>query len=108
MVTEYWKCYQDCAELFGERLGILPYKQLSSDWQSLVKQANGCMANAWARLAVDVGDIKATRYLEMEWDCKLPDKVIEAGSLQKARFAHLSYGTEQHNVVDAKGKGSHS
>jgi hypothetical protein len=48
------------------------------------------MANAWARLAADVGDVNATLILEKEWECKIPEKVIEAGLLQKARFAHIS------------------
>jgi len=89
-VTEYWKDYQDCYELFGERQGVLPVKQLSLDWRHLVKQANGCLASAWARLAADIGDANATLILEKEWECRIPEKVIEAGLLQKARFAHMS------------------
>ncbi len=89
-VTEYWKDYQNCAELFGERHGVLPYRQLSRDWQPLVPQAIGCMASAWARLAADVGDIQATLILEKEWGAHLPKEVIEAGLLLKARFAHMS------------------
>ena len=45
--------------------------------------------SAWARLAADVGDGNATLILEKEWECKIPKKVIEAGLLQKARFAHI-------------------
>ena len=30
-VTDYWKDYQSCAGLFGERRGVLPYRQLSPD-----------------------------------------------------------------------------
>ena len=56
----------------------------------MVKQANGCLASAWARLAADVGDVNATLILEKEWECKIPEKVIEVGLLQKARFAHMS------------------
>ena len=56
----------------------------------MVKQANGCLASAWARLAADVGDGNATRILEKELECKIPEKVIEAGLLQKARFLHMS------------------
>ncbi len=89
-VTDYWKEYQDCAGLFGERGGVLQYKQLSLDWQPLVKQAAGCMASAWARLAADVGEPNATLILEKEWEHGMPHKVIEAGLLQKARFAHMS------------------
>jgi len=89
-VTEYWKDYQDCYVLFGERQGVLPVKQLSLDWRHVVKQAAGCMASAWARLAADVGDANATLILEKEWECKIPDKVIEAGLLQKARFGHMN------------------
>jgi hypothetical protein len=89
-VIEYWEDYQDCCGLFGERQGVLPVKQLSCDWRPLVKQANGCLTSAWARLAADVGDANATRILEKEWGCKIPDKVIEAGLLQKARFSHMS------------------
>ena len=48
------------------------------------------MANAWARLAVDVGDKEATKILEKEWGHKLPQDIIEAGLLQKARFVHMS------------------
>jgi len=89
-VTDYWKDYQSCAELFGERRGVLPYRQLSPDWQPLVKQAAGCMASAWARLAAVVGEVNATMILEKEWENRIPHKVIEDGLLQKARFAHMS------------------
>ncbi len=88
--TTYWKDYQDCARLFGEQYGVLPYKQLSLDWQRLVPQAIGCMASAWARLAADVGDLNATLILEKEWGAPLPKEVIEAGLLLKARFTHMS------------------
>jgi hypothetical protein len=56
----------------------------------VVKQAAGCLASAWARLAADVGDANATLILEREWECKIPQKVIEDGLLQKAKFAHIS------------------
>ena len=56
----------------------------------MVKQATGCLASAWARLAADVGDANATIILEKERGYKIPGKVIEAGLLQKARFAHMS------------------
>jgi len=56
----------------------------------VVKQANGCLASAWARLAADIDDANATRILEKEWECEIPEKVIEAGLLQKARFAHMN------------------
>jgi len=48
------------------------------------------MASAWAKLAADVGYVNATLILEKEWGGKIPEKVIEAGLLQKARFAHMS------------------
>lgn len=89
-VTEYWKDYQDCYGLFGEPRGLLPVKQLSPDWRPVVKQATGCLASAWARLAANVGEVEATRFLENEWECKIPERVIEAGLLQKARFGHMS------------------
>mgnify|MGYP006910766077 CR=1 FL=1 len=66
------------------------FKQISLDWRPVVKQAVGCLASAWARLAADVGDADATLIIEKEWECKIPEKVIEAGLLQKARFAHMS------------------
>ena len=56
----------------------------------MVKQATGCLASAWAKLAADIGDDGATLILEKEWECKIPKKVIEAGLMQKARFAHMS------------------
>jgi len=89
-VTSYWKDYQHCTRLFGERRGGLPYRHLSRDWQPLTKQAEGCLASAWARLAADVREVNATIILEKEWGHGIPQKVIEAGLLQKARFAHLS------------------
>ena len=88
-VTEYWRDYQSCAGLFGRRWGVLPYKQLNRDWQPLVKQAAGCMGSAWARLAADIGESKATAIIEREWEADIPSKVIEAGLLQKPRFAHV-------------------
>ena len=89
-VTDYWKEYQSCAKLFGERQGVLPYRQTNRDWQPRVKQAIGCMASAWARLAADVGEASATLILEKEWGHGIPRKIIEAGLLQKARFSHMS------------------
>jgi hypothetical protein len=89
-VTGYWREYQSCAGLFGERLGVLPYRQESRECKLLLNQAIGCLANAWAMLAADVGDVKATLILEKAWEQGIPGKVIEAGLLQKARFAHLS------------------
>ena len=56
----------------------------------MVRQAAGCLASAWARLAADVGDANATLILEKEWECKIPEKVVEAGLQLKANFAHLS------------------
>jgi len=55
-----------------------------------VKQAAGCLASAFARLAADVGEADATLILEKACGHEIPQKVIEAGILQKARFAHLS------------------
>ena len=89
-VTKYWKDYQDCYGLFGERRGVLPYRELNPDWKSLVKQANGCNASAWAMLDAEVGDDNATLILEKECGHEIPHKVIEAGLLQRARFAHMS------------------
>ena len=89
-VIAYWKHYQDCYGLFGEQQGVLPVKQLSPDWRPVVRQASGCLASAWARLAAMVGEVEATRFLENEWECKIPKKVIKAGLMQKARFAHVS------------------
>jgi len=56
----------------------------------VVKQATGCLASAWARLAAKVGEVEATRFLENEWGQKIPKEVIEAGLMQKARFAHMN------------------
>jgi hypothetical protein len=89
-VIECWKDYQNCTGLFGVQQGILPYKQQNKDWLPLVKQANGCMASAFARLAADLGEEKAELVLKEEWGGTLPQKVIEAGLLQKARFTHMS------------------
>ena len=89
-VTDYWKDYQSCAGLFGERRGVLPYRQLNRDWQPLVRQATGCMASAFARLAADVGEANAILILEKEWEHGISSKIIEAGLLQKARFMHMS------------------
>jgi len=55
-----------------------------------VKQARGCLASAWARLAAKVGEVEASHFLENEWGEKIPKEVIEAGLMQKARFAHMS------------------
>ena len=87
---DYWKDYQSCDGLFGERQGVLPVKQLSPDWRPMVKQANGCLASAWARLAARVGEVAATRFLEDEWGQEIPKEVIEAGLMQKGRFSNMS------------------
>lgn len=50
----------------------------------------GCLASAFARLAADVGETNATIILEKEWEQDIPNRVIEAALLQKARFAHMS------------------
>ena len=90
--TEYWREYHNCYGLFGERQGVLPIRRMSSDWQPLVRQAMGCLASAWARLAVDVGEAEATRAVMSEWECRIPEKVMEIGSLQKARFGRMEEG----------------
>jgi len=56
----------------------------------VVKQAAGCIASAWARLAADVGDANATLILENEWGQKIPKEVIAAGLLKKSRSTHMS------------------
>jgi len=56
----------------------------------VVKQANGCLASVWARLAAKVGEVEATHFLENEWGQAIPKEVIEAGLLQKARFSPMS------------------
>jgi hypothetical protein len=89
-VTEYWKEYQKCATLLGENRGVLPYKQISNDWHALIKQADGCLASAWARLAADLGELQATKILEKEWSQPIPKNVIQYGMQQKTRFVHLS------------------
>ena len=89
-VTEYWKDYQDCCELFGERMGVVPFRQASADWRPIVDQARGCLASAWGRLAARVGEVEATQFLENEWGEKIPEDVVEAGLLQESRFAHLN------------------
>ena len=79
-----WGQFRDVVSL------LIVFKQISPSWRPVVKQANGCLASAWARLAADVGDANATLILEKEWGCKIPEKVIEAGLLQKGRFVHMS------------------
>lgn len=88
--TEYWREYQRCYGLFGERQGVVPSKQPCAEWELLLKQASGCLASAWARLAADIGDANATRIVEDTWGCKMPGNAKEGGLLEKARFAHLS------------------
>jgi len=76
---------------FVRRLtGILLVKQPSHDWRAVVKQATGCLASAWARLAAKIGEIEATHFLENEWGQNIPKEVIKAGLMQKARFARMS------------------
>jgi hypothetical protein len=87
--TDYWVDFQECTNLFGERKGILPYKETTMDWIPLVKQGLGCLASAWARLAANVGEAEATAILEKAWGNGIPPKVIEAGVKQKAMFAHF-------------------
>ena len=55
----------------------------------MVKQATGCLASAWARLAAKVEEVEATHLLENVWGQKIPKEVIEGGLMQKARFAHI-------------------
>ncbi len=89
-VTEYWEEYQDCAWLFGERRGVLPYKQIGSDYKPLIDQSNGCLASALARLAADVGKEKAISIIEKECRHEIPRDIIEDALLQKARFMHMN------------------
>ena len=79
-----WGQFRDVVSL------LTVFKQLCLDWRPVVKQANGCLASALARLAADMGDANATLILEKESGCKISEKVIEAGLLQKARFGHMS------------------
>ncbi|MCK4446286.1 MAG: hypothetical protein KAW56_04310, partial [Candidatus Marinimicrobia bacterium] len=67
-----------------------------------VKQATGCLASAWARLAAKVGEIEATRFLENEWECKIPEKVIEAGLMQKARFERFVCAKIMNSSIEGK------
>ena len=55
-----------------------------------MNQAVGCIASAFSRLVADVGEVDAKLILEKEWGYEMPHNVIEAGLLQKARFAHMS------------------
>lgn len=89
-VTDYWKDYQNCTPLFGEQRGKLPFKQLCPDCRQLVKQANGCLASAWAILAANVGEEGATQLLQRDCGHRIPKSVIGAGLSQKARFTHMS------------------
>lgn len=68
---------------------VSPIKEISKPREPLM-DATGCLASAWARLAADLGDAEATRILAKEWECRIPEEVIQAGVLKKARFAHLS------------------
>jgi hypothetical protein len=88
--TDYWRDYQDCDALFGQRLGVLPYKQLNPNWKMLVKQAQGCYATALAMLAVDFGDDRATSILSKECSHNIPPEIIEAGLIRKVRFSHMN------------------
>jgi len=56
----------------------------------VVKQATGCLASAWARLAAKIDEVEANHFLENECGQEIPEKVIKAGLMQKARFAHMS------------------
>lgn len=56
----------------------------------MIKQATGCLASALAMLTAKVGEVEATHFLKNEWGQKIPKEVIEAGLMQKARFAHMS------------------
>jgi acyl carrier protein phosphodiesterase len=74
----------ECPSLSRTILGRSP------DWRPVMKQARGCLASAWARLAAKVGEIEASHFLENEWGEKIPEEVIEAGLLREPRFAHLN------------------
>jgi acyl carrier protein phosphodiesterase len=74
----------ECPSLSWTILGCTP------DWRPVVKQARGCLASAWARIAAKAGEVEATHFRENEWSEKIPAEVIEASLLQKARFAHMS------------------
>ncbi|MFC2066512.1 hypothetical protein ACFLUO_05575 [Chloroflexota bacterium] len=87
---DWWQDFQSCSALFGERLGVLPYRQLRPEWQPLVKQASGCIASALARLAANVGEANAIRILGKEWGQGIPPHIIEVGLARKARFTHMS------------------
>lgn len=89
-VIDYWKLYQSCTHLFGERRGVLPFKQVSTDWEPLILQASGCVSGAVARLAPIVGDAEAIRIIERKLGAYLPQEIIEDGLRNKARFAHMS------------------
>jgi len=87
MVIPGTKCWHQ----FSYAISLLiVFRQLSPDWRPIAEQAARCMASSWARVAADIGDANATLILEKQWGCKIPEKIIEAGLLQKARLAHMS------------------
>ena len=64
--------------------------QTMGDWQPLVKQAAGCLASAWARLAAEVGEQEAIRVLECFWKQAIPEPIIKDGFARKGLYTKLN------------------
>jgi len=56
----FWSEFQSCADLFGEASGALRTHSPAASFGELVAQGTGCLASAWARIAVAQGEDYAT------------------------------------------------
>ncbi len=54
-VKDYWKLVQSSYSLFGQALGVLPYKVKKVKYEHLMKQARGCLITACAVMAAGYG-----------------------------------------------------
>lgn len=100
----YWRDYQMCDRLFGESIGILPFKEYKGDVDRLLEQGLGCNVSAFARLSAVYGEDKAKVMIEekshLSEEFIESDEFIEQGRKRVARFKKFSIDGDGEDGAD--------
>lgn len=88
-VIPEWQDYQACGALFGERLGVIPYRVKNPQLEQLRSQARGVYATMYAILCAEVGEKEALVVISKEFGKVAFDDIILAGKARVAKYSHL-------------------